>query len=141
MGSIISGQPELDNLHFKKMRVGKPALKVDVLQVDDRTAVVRHGDGQFTILGSPRAMSPNGNMAMLGYGADATTAPVLAALVSFGAISQAEMDAHQSTVAETRESQQRRSDLRLLTSLAERLGRDRVSEILSEVFSHAESPQ
>lgn len=127
MGIIISGQESLDSTRFTALKRGQIHKAESVLLLEragggtgPTAAIVKLASGQFTVIGMRH--TPNGNWAMLGYGAEHGHKSVLSALVKMGAITQAEMAAHCAAVAEREERESLESARLSLARACLRLG-------------------
>lgn len=121
MGMIVSRVAEVEKSHFTippKNRV----MKCDsVVRIDEADYMVKLANGQLIHVHGRNA-TPNGNVAIMGYGLDRASERTLRAMVAIGAITQQQMDEHVNQLAASRDARERARAKEQLTLACTTLG-------------------
>lgn len=120
MGSIISSIEQIDRIHWKQLRKGRPVKAIRVMAIDETQVIIELEGGSYTIAG--RRHTPNGNWAVMGYGLDRFGAAVLDGLVRMGILSKEQVSAHKKREAEKRSAQDKKYAVRRLEDACATLG-------------------
>lgn len=127
MGGIISVSEMIERARFTSLKRGRVYKGAELIVMERRdggtgpdVALVKLADGSFSVLGSRH--TPNGNWAVLSYGVSHFDQCVLQALVTLGAVSQADMDAHVAAAKKAAERRDRDATVRRLLECCDELG-------------------
>lgn len=119
MGNIGSHVEAIDRVTFTQLRKGRVTSAKRVMTLDGGGAIVELENGMFTVIG--RHFSANGNACVIHFGLDGHSSDVLDGLVKLGLCKKSDVREHKKRQKAASEKMQRRSDLRYLRELCERL--------------------
>jgi hypothetical protein len=121
MGRISSKVEPIASLTFEKTRKGRVLKNVDIMQIDESTAIVRKKNGPLSIIGRLAHLNESRYL-IINFGIQEHSRVVLDGLVKMGVLTKDQVSEHVENEKKVSEEKDRKNLLKRLSDICNDLG-------------------